>query len=119
MSNNVGGRQLLGLLVGVAVGCLIVLVLIVLLQTRQLTGAIREAQKPNVATLSLIEDCTSPDGECFRRGQDDTAAAVADVNRITILASACASRPGAQSAAQVESCVLRLLATRTDGEDPR
>lgn len=69
-----------------------------------------EQNQRNDETLALIKDCTQPDGECFKRGQRRTAAAVGDINRVVILAASCASGPVKKSVEEIQSCVIARLA---------
>lgn len=103
-------REINGALIGLLVGVLVVGVLVLIVQTYQLASAIRATQKPTVETVDLIRDCTQPRGECFQRGQRQTANAVGDINLVTIYAASCGSRhPGQPSA--VRRCVEKLLRT--------
>lgn len=59
---------------------------------------IRQSQVTNTTTLNnssrvleLVEDCTTPGGECYQRGRENTAGAVGDIGRVTVLAAACAA----------------------------
>jgi hypothetical protein len=69
----------------------------------------------NRLTLQTIRDCTQPSGGCYVRGQKQTAGAVADINRVVILAAACASGLPtglriAERQAQIQACVIDRLA---------
>lgn len=66
--------------------------------------------KDNRDTLQLIRSCTTPGLACYDRGQARTADAVADINRVVILAAACASQHGTHSVTQIQACVIRGLA---------
>lgn len=74
------------------------------------TRVIRQAQQDNNETLRIIRSCTTPGAECHDRGQKATAAAIADINQVSIYAAACADQPGDQSADEIYACVIRKLA---------
>ena len=74
------------------------------------TNAIRQVQSGNQETLRLIRSCTTPGQECFERGQEQTANAVADINRVAVYAAACADRPRKQTVEEIQSCVIARLA---------
>lgn len=112
------------LIVGaVVLGAIIVtLQLQATLQTRQIATGIEAQQDTNTgtldaseATLDRIVECTTPGRECYDRGQEQTSAAVGDINRISVLAAACADRPRAQSVEQIQACVIARLA---DADQP-
>lgn len=98
--------------VTVVLGILIVLTV----QSSATTQAIRGSQKNNQAVLDTIQDCTQPAGACYKRGQKQTASAVSDINRVIILAAACASSglppdlSVAERQAAIQSCVISRLA---------
>jgi hypothetical protein len=64
----------------------------------------------NRATLKVIRDCTEPTGECYKRGQQASAAAVADINRVVIFAAACAAQSHHPSVSHIQQCVISRLA---------
>ena len=69
----------------------------------------------NHQTLATIKDCTQPTGACHQRGQRDTARAVASINRVVILAAACASGlpphiSVAERQSETQQCVISRLA---------
>jgi glutaminase len=86
-----------------------------------LLGRVRGTQVDNAnkadardATLLAIQDCTQPSGECFKRGQQRTASAVASIQRIIVLSAACSVRVSpnqhiAQRVAAITDCVNRGL----------
>lgn len=68
-------------------------------------------------TQQTIRGCVDPDGECSKRGQEQTAKAVGDLNRVTILAAACAGElpPGLtvdQRVDLISACITKRLAER-------
>lgn len=73
-----------------------------------------------IATRDALLDCTTPSGECYQRGQEQTAKAVADLvkanrqdevgtRRIVILAAACAEAIDDATALQIQRCVDEQL----------
>jgi hypothetical protein len=103
-------RRFAWFVIGILSGALVLLALVAIVQTRDLAGTIRSTQKANTETVDIIRDCTRPAGRCFMRGQRQTARAVADINRVTVYAAACASKRPGQTATQIRSCVVRMLA---------
>jgi hypothetical protein len=106
-------RRLAWFVLGFLATALFVTVLYALLQGAQTTQAIRDSQKNNHALLNTINDCTKPTGKCFQRGQKRTAGAVASINRVVILAAACAvGKTGneVEIQAQIQQCVITGLA---------
>lgn len=70
------------------------------------TGTIRASER----TLDRVTECTTPGRECYERGQERTASAVADINRAAVYAAACADREGVQGVDEIYACVVRQLA---------
>ena len=112
-------RRILGALAGVAVGVLLVLLIALLVRTWTLADEIREAQKVNTGTLTTsektldrINDCTTPGRKCYDKGQTRTAKAVGDINRVIVLAAACADKPQRQTVVDIQNCVIAELADR-------
>ena len=108
-------RRAAWFVLGCAAVALSVAVLYIVLNAAQTTHAIREAQQNNQQVLATIHDCTQPGGKCYQRGEARTAGAVADINRVVILASACAvGRRGTepQIEAQIQACVIQRLAAQ-------
>lgn len=127
-------RVIGNVVVGALVGVFLVLLLTTTSRTgdntaatRELVTAIRETQTTNTAvvqdthaTAELIKSCVEPSGDCFRQGQRRTATAVADINRVVILAAACASGlpPGmsvSDRQTRISSCVIDRLAVSGRG----
>jgi hypothetical protein len=106
------------------VGVFLVLLLTNVARTGDLVSAIRETQKSNTgltrethSTTDLIRSCVDPSGRCFKRGQRRTAQAVADINRVIVLAAACSvgvppSLSVADRQVAIQSCVIDRLAAR-------
>ena len=96
-------------------------ILAVLLSTRQLAEEVRNTQLEGtptgqklLASSERVLDCTSPEGQCFKDGQKRTASAVGDINRVVILAAACASAlPGEltvdERQVEIQACVIDRL----------
>lgn len=59
------------------------------IQTTQLEGT--PTGKTILRTADRIEDCTTPGGECYERGQSQTTQAVGDIGKLSVYASACAA----------------------------
>jgi hypothetical protein len=73
----------------------------------------RDTLKQLTAQSALIKSCTTPGQPCYARGQSQTADAVGNINRVVILAAACAvGKTGNEShvEAQIQSCVIDGLA---------
>lgn len=113
--------------VGLLAGLLILLVIAAIGQTRTLVGSIRHQQQSNVSTLTstqqaardaartarLVKSCVDPDGQCFKDAQSKTAAAVASINQVVVLAAACAvDQHGTVAHVQtaIQTCVINRLA---------
>lgn len=103
-----------GAVAGLAGAVAVLLVLVMLVRTWGLAEAVREGQQANTRTLDLIESCTTVGGECYDRGQEQTADVIELLNtyqrRVVTLAAACADRPDTQSAREIERCVNKALA---------
>jgi hypothetical protein len=53
-----------------------------------------------------VLSCTQPEGTCAKRGNDSTATAVNNINRVVIAASYCASKtPPPADVSVVRDCV--------------
>lgn len=106
-----------------ALGALVA-ALVLLLVTSVLTSAtksteIRDQQEQNSPlientdqTLQIIEGCTTPGRACYERGQRQLAKAVGDINRVVVLASACASGPVVRTETEIQACILERLPHR-------
>lgn len=103
-------RAIAWFIIGVLVALLVLLAFYALLSMRVVLDNVRGAQKDARSTGVRIEDCTTPGRECFERGQKQTAAAVASINRVAILAAACADKPHRQTVEQIQACVIAELA---------
>lgn len=69
----------------------------------------------NRELLDAIKSCTQPGGECYERSQRRTASAVSDINRVVILAAACAvGKTGTEKQIEVaiQACVIDHLAAQ-------
>lgn len=105
------------IIVGLLSALLLVIVLALLVGTgsssqdaEENTEAIEQTQRDNRELLRLIKSCTTPGEECFQEGQERTADAIADINRVTVYAASCADKPGVQGQAEIYACVVELLA---------
>jgi hypothetical protein len=86
-------RKVTWALLGIAVGGLVGSLLLGVVIAAQIRNAQVERQpqlQADSETLSIIKSCTEPTGECYKRGQKQTARVLSDVSRIIILAAACA-----------------------------
>lgn len=83
--------------------------------------ATRGTQQTNVpkidnteTTLELVQDCVTPGGKCYERGQRQTADAVQSLNEAAIdaasSAAACAALPDVSGYIEIKHCVDRTLA---------
>lgn len=64
----------------------------------------------NRANGQTVVDCTQPGGACYQRAQDQTAAAVAQLNMVTIIATECADT---YHGARLHTCIVdRIKAGR-------
>jgi hypothetical protein len=66
-------------------------------------------------TAESIHSCVTPGESCYERSQRQQAGAVADINRVVILAAACAvdlpdNLPILQRQTQIQACVINGLA---------
>ena len=111
---NSSTRTFVWMLISLAIAGLTITLLTAVLVGADNTNAIRDTQRGNSEVLRLIRSCTTPGQECFERGQRQTADAVADINRVAIIAAACADKPRRQSVEQIQSCVIARLARSTD-----
>jgi hypothetical protein len=106
-----------------ALGALVA-ALVLTLVTAVLTSAtksteIRDQQEQNSPlientdqTLKIIEGCTTPGRACYERGQRQLATAVGDINRVVVLAAACASGSQTRTEAEIQACILKRLPRR-------
>lgn len=85
-------------------------------QQVQSAGTLRSADaaaKSAQDTADAIHSCVTPGEPCFQQAQRQTAGAVASINRVVILAAACAvGRTGtvSQIQAAIQNCVVQGLA---------
>lgn len=98
--------------IGVLTAALVLLAMYVMLSMSRVVDSIRHTQVDNRETNLQIKDCTSPEGECFKRGQRQTADAVSSINRVAIIAAACADKPRRQTVEQIQACVIEQLAAQ-------
>ena len=76
---------------------------------------IRGTQKNNTELLKLVKSCTTPGQPCYERGQQQTAGAVATINRVVVLAAACSvgispALTVVERQARIQGCVIDRLA---------
>lgn len=118
-------RPAFGAALGILVGLLIVALVVLIARTYTLTDQIRTAQVTNSRnietsqeTLDAVRSCTTPGRKCYERGKTQTAGAVANINRVVILAAACSvgldlKMPVADRQAAIQNCVITRLAQQT------
>lgn len=62
---------------------------------------------------SLLVDCTTPEGECYKNGDRRSGAAVKAISdaqkRIVTVAAYCAKQPGNETLKQIEDCTNKEL----------
>jgi hypothetical protein len=78
----------------------------------------RQAAIEAKRTADTIASCTTPGQPCYERAQKQTGQAVANINRVVILAAACAvGKTGttAQIETQIQACVIDGLARQNAG----
>lgn len=110
-------RQVLGLIGGLCAGLLVIgfIYVIASIRNTQLEGT--PTGKRLLAASDRILDCTEADGECYQKGQKQTAKAVGDINRVVILASACSvgldpKMPILERQTVIQNCVIQRLAAQ-------
>lgn len=69
-----------------------------------------------LASSDAVLDCTSPEGECFKRSQKRTADVVATLNLGTVYAVFCVNRNPGADIADIQKCVRSLYDAPSDGE---
>lgn len=117
-------RQLLTAIIAGGLGLLVIIAVASVCISAVTASKIRETQTKNSPllvstnkTLQIIEDCTTPGMPCYDRGQAATASAIGDINRVAIIAAACASGPVEVSVAEITNCVIGRLAAES-GDKP-
>lgn len=92
----------------------VVIVSVVVSATK--TAKIQDVQKSNTKTLDysketllLLKDCVQPSGECYKRGQETTKGAVANITQYAVYAAVCVDEPGKQSLEETTACIVRLV----------
>lgn len=75
-------------------------------------GVLVTLAQGNHKTLDAINSCTHPGRECYQHGQQQTAQAVASINKVVVLAAYCAARAPHQSITEIQRCVINHLADR-------
>lgn len=86
-------------------------------QNDEIQQFIKDQAIENGALSRTVRDCVTPGGECFERGQEQTADAVGDINRVAVIAAACATSlpEGISQQRRVfltQSCVIQRLADK-------
>lgn len=124
LAQSRGGRAVL-VVVGMAVTAVGVALIVAIITAATTSTQIRGTQVENTVKndqqtriLKIIRSCTKPGGKCYERGRRQTAGAVADIGRIIIAASACATEipfdmPIQERRAAITTCVTEQLAARS------
>lgn len=115
--NQQRSRKALFALLYLCAGVFVVGMVFVITAIFGIVDDIREDQKVNASTNKAVLDCTDPEGECAKRGQEATGQAVQNIGQLSVYASACAAEadpklPVRQRARIIQHCVTGLL------EDP-
>lgn len=112
-------RSLLIFVIGMGVTAILVLLIGAVITSATKSTQIRDQQQQNSPliansdeTLQLIKACTTPGLRCYERGQRQLADAVGNVNRVVVLAAACASGPVTKSEAEIQACVIERLSNQ-------
>lgn len=70
----------------------------------------------NIATVALViysvlllVDCTTPTGECAKRGQQQTQEALKQIARHDEVVTFCANRPGNDTLIQLRACIEKEI----------
>jgi hypothetical protein len=71
---------------------------------------IEEISEQNTRIIRQVEDCTSVEGSCARRGQARYGSAIAELVRQQIVIEACGQVPGNDTVAEIQRCVAGRLA---------
>lgn len=110
------------MVLGLALCAVLAVVLFAILKAATTTDKISALQNTNARkidaseqSLALIKSCTTPGMDCYERGQRQSAKAVGDINKVIILAAACASGlPDGVTVAErqdlISTCVIDRLA---------
>jgi hypothetical protein len=77
--------------------------LIAALVTLAITNRVTNTQNANL--IEQIEDCTTTDGDCYKRGQQRTSGAIVEVVRAQVLIELCGQDPDNDTAAELQRCV--------------
>lgn len=131
LKNLITKRQVVWGIVGVSAALFLSAVAIAIFvaavgstQGAETTKAIRDTQLVNTKlnqstnkslentqkTLDLFIDCTTPEGECFKKTQRTTSNVVQDITKYAVYAAVCTDQQGQQSIDQTTDCILTLIA---------
>lgn len=82
---------------------------------------IRDDQKNNTTRnkqiKSLAEDiesCTTPEGECYKRSQQNQGAAIGAINDFNLLLAVCQKKPDVNTVQEFKTCVQDKMLTEGD-----
>lgn len=111
-------RSILVFLVGAGATAIVLFLIVAILTSATKSTEIRDTQQQNsplikntAATLARIQNCTTPGRPCYERGQRQLARAVGDINRVVVLAAACASGDGSRTETEIQACIVERLRT--------
>lgn len=88
--------------IGILIACLTLTTLYAIFSTRELA-------ERNTQVLDTVRSCTTPGKACYEENRKRTADVVTDINRVSLLAAACADAPHTQTVEQIQLCVLQRL----------
>lgn len=71
---------------------------------------VRLTQLDSHSAISVIKDCTSPKGSCYRRAQTQNRQTIDSINEVSVYAATCAKRYS--TVQQIEDCVLAFIHDR-------
>lgn len=115
------GRALAWVFIYAGGGALVIAVIWILATVLDLTQEVRATQLEGTPTgRRLLESsdqiisCTTPEGECFKRGQERTADAIATLNLGALYAIFCVDRNPDAGIPAIQRCVRDLYEKNTE-----
>ncbi len=117
---SISRRKVAWFVLGAGLAGVLLVVFAAVFTSATKTTQIRDTQETNSPliastnrTLKIIRDCTTPGRECYERGQQQLKGAITDINRVSIIAAACASGPREVSVTEIQACVIRRLSAQS------
>lgn len=114
-------RRLAWAIISVTIALTMIAIITAVFVSATKSTAVREAQVRNTKTLdntdrtlSILLDCTTPEGECYKRGQESQKRAIDDITVIAAAAAACANQPTNTTVRAVLDCTLAELDAAAD-----